>query len=653
MGALFGNQRQSARLACVALLVLSRHVDSPASFLPNLSPSLTAWQNCEPIETSALPPTWFQTEVELFDKAVSDAFLKIMRQALGLNDKSSAKAFADSGCWSRKLRELVVLDVGKPIVARKGSAELTATGRLEGLVPEFRAVLSQVQKLVATLQPACDRLRVALPSNTKMEQVLKVFRDLELYRVPVLIGKLSDLSASVTGVEDKPVGFDEKWEPFRAEADKAIRGCQELLEDYDYILGRYFEAEYSKVVPDQILPTNLLIQKVIAPEKVNAPKGSMALIVLDGLRYDLWREIIRPHLERRYQVEERIAVSMLPSETRISRFGFFSGLKPKDFFEKPLPGGEPAACNRLLQHLVPGHPELVQWEIRYGHSVFTFATKDNKTFIAVLDFADALGHANVWDIDFLAKMVELWLSKFDQLIALLPKSCELWITADHGQIVSGGSVIDIPQDLLVKGGNSYRAALLKQKLYGQHANHCFYIKAKDLGYEQEGFWAFPKPGYSFRLQAKEAGEKARFKPLENMRHGGLSAFEIFVPLARLKRRTTEVRVRLAPMVTGVFKVGVPAAILVEVSSDSPVLGQLEIGCDIDGAEPTSVSNVGPSAQLVRIPFTPAKPGLVTMNIEARWGFRPVPSPAQLTIQVEGQISRPEDALDAKLKNLLG
>lgn len=141
------HQAQSARLACVALHVLSRHIENPVSFLPNLSSSLTSWQDCEPLEAPALPPTWFQSELELFDKAVSDGFMKTMRQALGLNNESSSKKFADRGCWSRNLRKLAVFDLKKPPAGWKGEAEPTPSGKLESLGPEFRAVLSQVQRL--------------------------------------------------------------------------------------------------------------------------------------------------------------------------------------------------------------------------------------------------------------------------------------------------------------------------------------------------------------------------------------------------------------------------------------------------------------------------------------------------------------------------
>jgi hypothetical protein len=245
------------------------------------------------------------------------------------------------------------------------------------------------------------------------------------------------------------------------------------------------------------------------------------------------------------------------------------------------------------------------------------------------------------------------LQKLDQVISELPKECEVWITSDHGQVVSGPSGIEIPPEILITGDNGYRAALVKEKLPTSHVNHCFYLRAQDLGYEQEGYWAFPKPGFSFRLQPKPGFDRSRFRPLENMRHSGLSAFEIFVPLARLRKRTSEVVIKLVPQITGTFKVGFPSHLVFEVSADAQVPGQIEVASDTDGVQTSFVSDVGPTPQVVRIPFTPTKPGSVTITVSPRWGYKPVSSPVQVTLEIGEDATRPLDSLDLKLKNLFG
>jgi hypothetical protein len=284
---------------------------------------------------------------------------------------------------------------------------------------------------------------------------------------------------------------------------------------------------------------------------------------------------------------------------------------------------------------------------------FAFRGVNGKTFGIVFDFADAVGHASAWEIDLLADLVKVWLKQVDKVLQQLPADCELLITADHGQVISGPSRIDIPAEILSGDGNGYRSALVKDRLTGQHENRVFHLRARDLGYDHDGYWVFPKPGFSFHPRTKGAQTPGRFNPTANMRHSGLSAFEIFVPIARLTSRKRQFRVILAPKITGAFQVGVPTQLFVEVSADSAVSGLIEIRGDADGLQPAMLTNVGPTAQSIELPFTPQRAGTITINLEPRWGYNTVASSATVTIQVAEATGRATDALDDKLKKLLG
>ena len=650
LGDLFSGQAQSARLACATLLILSPHLENPGLYLPNLSASLNPWQDCEPLFATTPKPAWFDAEVELFDAAVAPAFLKTMKTALGLDTPEKEKAFADAACWSRKLRQLVVL--AAPERAR-GEQPSAGGGDLEQLVPVFRARFGEVTKLVGSMRTTCDRLRARHSSQLKIADFTSAFAEQGFHRLAILSAELKSRQIEISRTTDRPPGFEERWKKMEADVDNAITEVEELLKDFDFVLGRFLEAQFAQVVPHQITPTNRIIEKFVAGRKAKQPDQPVAIILLDGMRYDLWQMIVRPHLERRYRVQEQVGMAMLPSETRVSRAGFFSGLQPADYFGKNLPGGEIAACDRLLKRLLPNCKNLSQWEVDCAQVPFAFRSADEKSFGIVFDFADAVGHASAWEIDLLADLVKVWLKQVDKVLQLLPTECELLITADHGQVISGTSPIDIPAGLLAGDGNGYRSALLKDRLTGQHANHVFHLRARELGYDHDGYWIFPKPGFSFRLQPKEGGAASRFRPTANMRHSGLSAFEIFVPIAHLTSRKRKFRVTLTPRITGTFQVGVPTQLVVEVSADSAVSGLIEIRGDADGLQPAMLTNVGPTAQSVELPFTPQKAGTITINLEPRWGYNVVPSSAKVTIQVAEAPARTADALDDKLKKLLG
>ena len=463
LGDLFAGQAQSARLACDALLILSRHLETPSQYLPNLSASLNPWQDCEPLFATTPKPAWFDAEVELFDSAVSPAFLKTMKTALGLDVPEKEQEFAKAECWSRKLRQLVVLAASGQARGEEPSA---GGGDLEQLVPVFRARFAEVTKLIGSMRATCDRLRARHPSQLKIGNFISTFTEQGFHRLAILSAELKSRQTEISRTTDRPPGFEERWKKMETEVDNAITEVEELLKDFDFVLGRFLEAQFAQVVPNQITPTKRIIEKFVVERKAKEPDQPVAIILLDGMRYDLWQMIVRPHLERRYRVQEEVGMAMLPSETKVSRAGFFSGLQPADYFGKNLPGGEVAACNRLLKRLLRQHQDVTSWDVDCRQVPFAFHSTDEKIFGIVFDFADAVGHASAWEIDLLADLVKVWLKQVDKVLQQLPADCELWVTADHGQVISGTSPIDIPPGLLAGDGNGYRSALLKDRLTG-------------------------------------------------------------------------------------------------------------------------------------------------------------------------------------------
>lgn len=63
------------------------------------------------------------------------------------------------------------------------------------------------------------------------------------------------------------------------------------------------------------------------------PEREKAVVfVFDGMRYDIWEELVRPVFEERMEfIEDYPALSLLPSETHISRKAIFAGTFPDSF----------------------------------------------------------------------------------------------------------------------------------------------------------------------------------------------------------------------------------------------------------------------------------------------------------------------------------
>ncbi|MDR1580432.1 MAG: PglZ domain-containing protein, partial [Synergistaceae bacterium] len=71
------------------------------------------------------------------------------------------------------------------------------------------------------------------------------------------------------------------------------------------------------------------------------------VFVFDGMRYDIWDEMVRPlFIERMDLVKDYPAVSLLPTETHISRKSIFAGTFP-DSFDRSR--GEDALLKETMQ----------------------------------------------------------------------------------------------------------------------------------------------------------------------------------------------------------------------------------------------------------------------------------------------------------------
>jgi len=83
------------------------------------------------------------------------------------------------------------------------------------------------------------------------------------------------------------------------------------------------------------------------------PQNEKAVIfVFDGMRYDIWDEMVRPLFEGTMELQADLpALSILPSATRYSRWAIAAGAEPADFWP-------PAAENAHLQKALAHHLHL-------------------------------------------------------------------------------------------------------------------------------------------------------------------------------------------------------------------------------------------------------------------------------------------------------
>lgn len=125
-------------------------------------------------------------------------------------------------------------------------------------------------------------------------------------------------------------GFEDRW-------NKEVRECRDLIvlagklrDDLDLRFGRLLESRFGEMVPAEILQTDKFYTDFMAPRRrsIDGKLSEALVLVVDSMRFDIWRELLRPALEHEYVCDEQLGFAVLPSMTEYSRRAFFAGQPP-------------------------------------------------------------------------------------------------------------------------------------------------------------------------------------------------------------------------------------------------------------------------------------------------------------------------------------
>jgi hypothetical protein len=648
LGDLFGENAETARSAVVALLVLKQHpafMEAPGKQLPFLSTALAPFRDCDVLPCAEVP-TWFvEAEIPRFEEMCGKDFLDHIHGALGLGDLANRSSFAQRERLSSKLRGLVPFEIQAPAAARDtGDQDF----RLVHLVPEFRHFKRDLEAVLNATRGTIENLRLRPLKDQTAKDLLQVFVDRGFHRIDRLVGRLQSLIYFIEGPARRQwttvAGFEDRWTKELHACREAITLAGRLRDELDLAFGKLLEARYSEIVPSEVLTTDLFYEKFIGPRRrtaAAAPRKAVVLVI-DSMRLDIWRELVRPALERDYEVEESIGLALLPSETRVSRRAFFAGKPPAAM---PSAGRESELFADLLSSVHGASVVFEDLPHRPKGMSFGVRSRDGAVHAGVFDFPDALSHEVDWDPHTLHEAQRPLLREIRALLADVGPEALVFITADHGHILQerGAPVwIDGSDDV------GYRAAHVRERIEGHDAARVFQLPARALRHAAPGWYVFPRPGHALR----NAADRSRpFRPTGNYRHGGLSLFEVVVPIACLRHRAAKAGVSLAVRVAEPPVVGRTTILEVSVSADSMLASPVSLTSDHAAVEGSVVAGVTTTPQMVRLRLLPTAPGKQSVQIAAYLAGEKV-GEAGVELQVAAAEARP-DVARAKLAKLFG
>ncbi len=652
LGDLFGPNVETARQALIALIILSQHTQppelvEPGELLSLLSPALAGYSDCPAMQVSEAP-SWFITEeVPRFENLLTKTFMKRFHERLGLNDEERARRFWERERFSSKLRQLAV---GASDLSREATPVIGSPGHfsLSRLVPQFRETKQQLENVVRVAKEALDKIRLTPPRSLTLEQFFDVFDRKGGHRIDSLLGTLNGLISDIEGPARREwefvPGFEQRW-------DTDVRTCRDLMnlagrlrDDLDFEFGKLLELRYSELVPDQAITTGRFYERFIGPRRrtTDGRVQPALILVIDSMRLDIWRRVIRPVLEQEYEVDEVLALAELPSETAISRACFFAGKRPGD-----LRAGtqETDMLAETLQRVHDIRTTFAEAPTKRAGMRYLVRSADGKTSAGVFDFPDVLSHRTDWDRNVLDKALEPFVREILALLQEAAPDTLVFVTADHGHYRREGGAPVYLDDATDVG---YRSAWIPNRITDERAKHLFQIEAEVLGHNKPGYFVFPRPG--FHLRSRELHTSAG-RASASYRHGGISMAEVIVPLAFLRHRLAPVRIRLSVQLRDQVVVGRSASILVSVSADGHLRSPIRLTADSPDVESLLVDGADTTPRQHSLKILASSPGHRRMKIQA-WVGDKLTSEALFDIDV-APAPVAEDEAKLKLKKLWG
>lgn len=387
------------------------------------------------------------------------------------------------------------------------------------------------------------------------------------YRLSALSRLLANAEMSPRGLERLPQVFTEMAERLKTRLGGLAEVAQKGLDDLNAAWQDLVQGRYGAWAGDEAGEATLtahFLRRVLKPNWDSAREAA-ALFVFDGMRYDVWAELARPLFEARMEtISDGPGLSLLPSETGVSRKAIFAGLFPESF-----DGGR--GDDALLQ-------EALARDFGYGEPVKTppdepYTTGRTAHYragnleIHLFDLCDAFLHhvdmkgapdGQMAPIRPLALIYEQHIKNvLDQEVARLIRGLKpgtkVFVASDHGFTMVGRRRLELEDALFTdKSDCCYLHAALRQPLAkafvtNQTRRYLVEIPKADLRLPggAGATLVFPRPGCAL------VRPKAPFNP-SAFSHGGVSLQEMFVPMAVMRVRPAEAELFSLGPIEGVF-----------------------------------------------------------------------------------------------------
>jgi hypothetical protein len=582
-------------------LLLSQHLESWPLLLANIDPALSPYSGIEPAVLAeagpklvALDPDQARRDLEELERSLDAGALKlVLLDQAKAADPANALAVIERESYSILFRSLALLLALDDLLASSSSAVRSEHVRLaevltsEAAVParfvdrrpslpwshlkEAYRLAFEVQGLREELRKAAQTIGVLKPAQLSFAAFRELWNDRRLNRLEYFVSALGRLVESGDLLPRPAEGLPSAFENALRRVQQSVRELAEDVFQKLEALNLRFQDLVVLQYPgwleqdSEVRLTSQFLRRCLKPYWDPAHEKAVVL-VFDGMRYDIWDELLRPLLADRMEVLADLPASaLLPSETHVSRWALAAGTEAAGFWP---PRAESLHLKAGLQQVFgyTGEVEAIAPEGAGTGETVRYRAGNLEWFI--FEFCDKELHgmqmrtlpdgrrvpsrplAFIYQ-QHLKNLVEL---EVMAIVRKLAPGTKVFVTADHGFGPVGRQPLFFPETALNERSDcSYLSCLLRvpadsadlpaklrrnvlsftpEQLRHPADESRTEQKSGSTFHKQYRAIAFPRSGYSFSRQGSHYNPDA-------YTHGGISIQELMIPMVALRVRERE------------------------------------------------------------------------------------------------------------------
>jgi hypothetical protein len=586
-------------------LILSQHIDDWQSVLPSLDPSVKEFVQISTTTLADAAPKLIQIDIERakkdlneFEDSLNTEMLsELLLKRLRISEPSQIAETLRREQYSILVRSLSLLMAVRDILSQKCDKkihdqihEVLFNKEHEGALPfvdqrdsiswdHLRDAYGLAYDLLTIrneMQNILKLLRVKKPDTLSYSDFWDIWARKRINRTEYLISALERIvhygdemllpRQTSRLPKEFSVSLQDIRERMKTINDTEQKNIDELNTLFQDIVKRDYPGWVQGTEKDLVL-TSQFISKCVKPHW-DPVKEKAVLLIFDGMRYDIWDEMVKPALlESMKMTKEWDGCSLLPSETHISRKAISAGAFPDSF---NMGDSENSLLKQALAREFSGYTsgvEVVQPDgLGTGQTV---KYRAHNLDIIIFEFFDTdlhgIGTKTVGGRDYPSRPLALQYKRMQEIIrydvmAVVQKlgpGTKVFIAVDHGfgRIPRGNPIYFEDRDLASPYDCTFLHCLLPTLVKSTNLPPAMHSKIiefsiKELRLPEEVVvkdkntqrttkvkyrsMVFPRVGNAFRRPG------GRFDP-DAYSHGGISMQEMIIPMALLeiKRKDKE------------------------------------------------------------------------------------------------------------------